>query len=41
MPRIAVAIELDWPIRRHHDVIQGVQRFADEARERAAAEGLL
>jgi LacI family transcriptional regulator len=31
MPRIAVAIRLNWPVRHHYDVIQGVQRFADEA----------
>lgn len=31
MPRIAVAIELDWPITHHYDVIHGVQQFADEA----------
>jgi LacI family transcriptional regulator len=31
MPRIAVAIELDWPVRQSYDAIQGIQRFADDA----------
>jgi LacI family transcriptional regulator len=31
MPRIAVAIQLGWPLRHHHDILQGIQRFAAEA----------
>jgi LacI family transcriptional regulator len=27
--RIAVASELDWPLRRHYDLIAGIQEFAD------------
>lgn len=31
MPRIAVAIELNWPVSHHYDVIHGIQDFAEEA----------
>lgn len=29
--RIAVPIDLDWPIRRHQDVYQGIQSYAEQA----------
>ena len=30
MPRIAVANEFDWPLRRHYDLNRGIERFAEE-----------
>ena len=30
MPRIAVANELGWPVRRHYDLGDGIERYANE-----------
>jgi LacI family transcriptional regulator len=30
MPRIAVANEFDWPLRRHYDLNRGIEHFAEE-----------
>jgi LacI family transcriptional regulator len=30
MPRVAVANEFDWPLRRHYDLNRGIERFAAE-----------
>ncbi|MFT5127973.1 MAG: LacI family transcriptional regulator [Rhodothermales bacterium] len=30
MKNIAVVMELEWPLRRHHDVYAGIQAYADE-----------
>jgi hypothetical protein len=27
--RVALASELDWPVRQHYDLIAGIQEYAD------------